>query len=204
MVEDECVTENGCPLDNPYMCQTGQCVSNKRRCAGYDDDELCLSESDRPYLCIYDTDAQCSKKPDECFNSQNCRINEPFRCPSGECKRYPYIPGGDSIKSCDISIYCPEYKPFLCADGSCAEKSSFCKSEISCYNEDDSNSICFDRTCQKYLGDCDKHKKCPAKNPILCQNGNCVSSIFDCQENSCPTWMPYKCIYGKCRPLFDF
>ena len=199
MVEDECVTENGCPLDNPYMCQTGQCVSNKRRCAGYDDDELCLSESDRPYLCIYDTDAQCSKKPDECFNSQNCRINEPFRCPSGECKRYPYIPGGDSIKSCDISIYCPEYKPFLCADGSCAEKSSFCKSEISCYNEDDSNSICFDRTCQKYLGDCDKHKKCPAKNPILCQNGNCVSSIFDCQENSCPTWMPYKCIYGKCK-----
>ncbi len=193
-ISSDCEIDNGCPIDSKIQCENGKCVSSMRKCRTEGKD--CIKE--KPYQCLYiESTAKCGERPESCFNSYNCKLSEPFRCANGECKRYPYIPGGDSLYSCDISIVCPDYKPFLCADGSCVEKTTFCKSINSCIDESN-QFICFDRTCQQSMSGCNNHKKCPAKNPILCQNGNCVSTIFDCIENICPSSKPYKCIHGKC------
>ena len=48
----------------------------------------------------------------------------------------------------DVGISCPSYKPYLCADGSCQDKSFFCKSYAACI--DDKPFLCKDRTCSIY------------------------------------------------------
>ena len=106
----------------------------------------------------------------------------------------------DNNEYCKIGIKCPEYKPFLCLDGSCVEKTSFCKSLESCPEE--KQYRCFDRTCSNSQRTCEtQHNKCPGFNPILCLNGKCVSNIADCYEHSCPSWNPFKCITGICQKI---
>ena len=84
---------------------------------------------EKPYQCLHiESTPKCGERSESCFNSYNCKLSEPFRCANCEYKRYPYIPDGVSLYSCDISIVCPDCKPFLCADGSCVEKTTFCKS----------------------------------------------------------------------------
>ncbi len=80
---------------------------------------------EKPYQCLHiQSTPKCGERPESCFNSYNFKLSEPFRCANDECKRYPYIPGGDI----HVSIVCTDYKPFLCVDGSCVEKTTFCKS----------------------------------------------------------------------------
>lgn len=49
--------------------------------------------------------------------------------------------------ACPIGIKCPDYKPFLCADGSCVSKKDFCTSHQVCTGN--TPVVCFDRTCKK-------------------------------------------------------
>ena len=73
---------------------------------------------------------------------------------------------------------------------------SFCKSYIGCEKDE---YLCSDKTCAKTREECEKyHEKCPSKNPVLCQNGNCGSGIYDCDEGKCPSWFPFYCILGEC------
>lgn len=48
-------------------------------------------------------------------------------------------------QACPIGIKCPDYKPFLCADGSCVSKKDFCTSHQVCAGT--TPQVCFDRTC---------------------------------------------------------
>lgn len=99
-----------------------------------------------------------------------------------------------------MRIQCPEYRPYLCADGSCKEKSNFCKSLKEC--PEGKKIRCADRTCAARYEDCkfnDIDLSCPEKNPILCKNsGNCVKNYFDCFDEKCPEVLPIKCSSGIC------
>ena len=222
---DECETEtegyesNGCPSERPVRCtKYNNCVANREDCDEYDsncpsdtimcsdgecvedysmcsDSSICSEEKGKGILCELEPDL-CAKSLGDCFNSLNCKIDTPFRCPNGDCKRYPSKLGGTN--GCEIGISCPNYKPYLCADGACEEKSSFCKSYASC--TEDKPYLCQDKTCAATQQECEaNHQKCPSRSPILCTNGNCVSDIFSCEESRCPSWNPYYCILGKCK-----
>ena len=222
---DECDTEkegnesNGCPVERPVKCvKYGNCVANKEDCSEIDsncpsgttmcedgeciedfegcgDRTVCSETTGKGVHCGQTSD-MCAKTLGDCFNSLNCKIDTPFRCQNGDCKRYPSKLGGTN--GCEIGISCPNYKPYLCADGSCEEKSSFCKSFSTCSGE--KAYLCPDKTCAATKQECEtNHQKCPSRSPILCPNGNCVSSIYDCEESRCPSWNPYYCIMGKCK-----
>ena len=190
--EEECLERDSVCSSNEYMCPDGFCTSHYDECFLPDHEEDC---SYRHAICL-DEKEVCADTIGDCFNSINCKVNAPFRCGNGECKRYPSKLSSSSSKGCELSISCPNYKPYLCADGSCVEKSSFCKSYSDCPEE---THLCFDKTCSSSEEDCEKnHKKCPAKSPVLCPNGNCVAGIYDCDEGKCPKWIPYYCILGSC------
>ena len=190
----DCVNENGCPSDKPIQCADGLCESSTRGCRSHPFE--CNVE--KGYVQCTNGEANCAPGYDQCYNSFNCKVETPFRCLSGECKRYPTKYSSDDNNGCEIGIECPEYKPYLCADGECVEKSSFCKSVNSCPS--DKPHRCFDRTCAASLEECNTTgKKCPSKTPILCQNSNCVANIFDCSETLCPSWKPFKCANGLCK-----
>ena len=222
---DECETEtegyesNGCPSERPVRCtKYNNCVANREDCDEYDSNcpsdtimcsdgecvedysmcsssSICSEEKGKGILCELEPDL-CAKSLGDCFNSLNCKIDTPFRCPNGDCKRYPSKLGGTN--GCEIGISCPNYKPYLCADGACEEKSSFCKSYAAC--TEDKPYLCQDKTCAATQQECEaNHQKCPSRSPILCTNGNCVSDIFSCEESRCPSWNPYYCILGKCK-----
>ena len=188
--------ESSCP-SGYFMCQDGFCTNNVEDCNNDEHIKNCGE-----YEGLENKKVQCLNEPDwcantvgDCYNTINCKVDTPFRCTNGECKRYPSKNAGSN--GCDIGIACPNYKPYLCADGSCAEKSSFCKSYTGC--PDDKPYLCSDKTCVASKDECgNNHQKCPANNPMLCLNGNCGSGIYDCNESKCPSWTPYYCILGNC------
>ena len=220
--ESEFDEANGCPSERPYKCpKTKNCVVESADCetletdcsngqimcldgyCSFDDNE-CNDEhygdcevDGRTTFCAEETGGDpCARSMGDCYSKMNCKLNAPFRCGNGDCKRYPSK--GTSSNTCELAIVCPEYKPYLCADGSCVEKSTFCKSYSGCSEE--TPYLCDDKTCSSSKDDCEKnHKKCPAKNPLLCPNGNCASGIYDCDEGKCPEWTPYFCISGDCK-----
>ena len=189
--EDCANYDSNCPSGS-VMCQDGECVDDLIKCSS---EKVCDESKGRGVLCATEPDI-CAETMGNCYNSLNCKVDTPFRCPNGDCKRFPSKLGGTN--GCDIGISCPSYKPYLCADGSCEEKSSFCKSYSPCTG--DKPYLCPDKTCASTKNECEtNHEKCPSRSPILCPNGNCVSSIFDCEERRCPSWNPYYCILGNCR-----
>ena len=188
--EEECGEMDSACSSNEYMCMDGYCTQDYDECFESEHYEIC---SFRKAIC-QDEKEFCADTIGDCFNSINCKVNTPFRCGNGDCKRYPSKQSG--LNGCELSISCPNYKPYLCADGSCVEKSSFCKSYSDC---PEGTTLCFDKTCASTKEDCERnHKKCPAKSPLLCPNANCVSGIYDCDEAKCPKWAPYYCILGSC------
>lgn len=189
--DGSCNNENGCQ-EGDILCTSGKCAKKKSQCRA---DGSAPCSVDFKYFCFMD-DTPCAKSVEECFNAENCKLSEPFRCRDGECKRYPRKNSLDDSEGCEIGIECPNYKPFLCADGECVEKSTYCKSLESCPK--DKPYLCFDRTCAVNKDQCPP-RRCPAKTPILCPNSNCVSNVFDCDDRSCPTWKPYKCANGLCK-----
>ena len=215
--ENEFNEANGCPQERPIKCPTtnmcvaesndcdnvdtacsfgeimcpdGFCTTSLRQCQKHSDE---CQEGGRTVTCLNDEPDPCAKSLGECFNSINCKVDTPFRCGNGDCKRYPF--GG--TQGCELGIACPNYKPYLCADGSCAEKPSFCKSYSGCGEK---QTLCEDKTCASSMEECQMyHKKCPAKNPVLCPNGNCGAGVYDCDESKCPSWAQYYCVMGMCR-----
>jgi len=191
--ESECARYNG--------CKTGEIVCPDGKCAGNIKD--CKSSHCEIITCLDPSDVICADDFTHCYNKENCEITSPFRSLTGECKKYPFsfeafINETDSNDYTSIGIKCPEYKPYLCLDGSCVEKTSFCKSMEEC--PEDKQYRCFDRTCSDSQRLCEtQHNKCPGLSPILCPNGNCVSDIIDCLDSACPYWLPYNCLNGKCE-----
>ena len=189
--EDCDENESNCP-SGTEMCSDGECLEDFTECS---EDKYCSEAKGKGVQCgIFEE--PCAKSLGDCYNTLNCKIDTPFRCPNGDCKRYPSKKGG--VNGCDIGISCPNYKPYLCADGACEEKSSFCKSYYAC--TEDKPFLCPDKTCAATKQECEiNHQKCPPRSPILCPNGNCVVGIYDCEESRCPSWKPYYCLLGSCQ-----
>ena len=223
-IEDTFNKGNGCPTDKPYKCPaTHKCVVKEDDCEISDSfcntekgevmcsdgycssngfDDCNLEEHDKN--CGYGgLNIGCSNEPDpcaktvnDCYNNYNCKLSEPYRCTNGECSKYP-LKSSSGNNGCDIGIECPNYKSTLCADGSCVETPSFCKSFKGCSG--DKPYLCSDKSCAKSKEDCPKNlPKCPSKSPLLCQNGNCGAGIYDCNEGNCPLWLPIYCVFGHC------
>jgi len=219
--EESFPSGNGCDVKTPIKCMNGKCVSDALNCKDTNEcppgKVYCQNSgtcANRLRDCIkYGTscpenyvrclkDGKCKPSYDECINESSCPIKTPFRCIDGTCKRYPHVnnlkDALDSEKYCESGIQCPSYKPYICADGSCVEKSSFCQSFSQCLQ---GQVRCFDRTCVDSEEECKNPiNKCPLKNPILCNiSGKCVDSIFECQDVSCPSSAPFKCVNGLCE-----
>lgn len=214
--------DNGCPKDKKYKCfptgecvrddpeinpdvcknkickdlkpvfcyNNGQCAENARKCS-----ELGNQCDNGLVRC---PDRQCKQNYMDCINKDNCPMTNPFRCVNGDCKRYPnlYVFGlyNNFTEACPQNIQCPSYKPYLCADGSCKHQRNFCQSFLPC--PVDKPYRCPNRLCYKSQRECPGN--CNSMNPILCPNGNCVSSIFDCEDNECPSFLPILCSDGNC------
>lgn len=207
---------NGCDIDKPFKClNSGKCAVDKDSCeeslcegkkifcpnSGVCKDSMqeCKKSTCDGVTCP--TNGLCVKKIEECKTLKGCDPKTPYRCLDGQCRKYPFSFGSRSESQfCSLRIECPSYRPYLCADGSCMEKSSFCKSLAEC--PADAKVRCPDRTCAKSLEECSKFAvsaNCPATNPILCSNnGNCVKNYFDCFEEKCAEELPFKCVNGIC------
>lgn len=207
---------NGCDNFKPYKCLSGECAFDRNDCK----EEFC---DPGKFYCSNSGVCENSKKDcknstcknitcpgsgkcvddyGDCLTSQNCKLTTPNRCLNGECRKFPFK--FDSTNSdiiyCSKGIECPYYRPYLCADGSCKEKSSFCKSLTEC--PADKKIRCEDRTCVSRYEDCNtniSNISCPETNPILCtKTGNCVKNYFDCFDEKCPDLLPIKCSSGIC------
>ena len=138
---DECDAEsedsesNGCPVERPVKCSKyNSCVANREDCSELDsncpsgtamcpdgecvtdyadcsDNIICDENYGKGVSCGTELES-CAKSLGDCYNTLNCRLDTPFRCPNGDCKRYPSKLGG--VNGCDIGISCPSYKPYLC------------------------------------------------------------------------------------------
>jgi len=206
---------NGCELEKPYKCSSGKCVVDKENCEeklcenGYifcTNSGKCMKSKQECRKSICDgvtcpTNGLCVDKIEKCMTLQGCNPSSPYRCLDGQCRKFPFSFNNKSESQfCSLRIECPSYRPYLCADGSCVEKSSFCRSLIECSG--DKKFRCSDRTCAKSLEECKNFgisSNCPSTNPILCsRNGNCVKNYFDCFDVGCPQELPFKCISGIC------
>ena len=180
-----------CNDPNEFFCsEYGFCASSRREC----NNQLDLNNNgfDCPKNQIRCPDNICKDSIDNCNNKLGCSMKTPFRCLDGSCNRYPSILTKKGLldTSCNIGIQCPTYKPYLCGDGLCVEKSHFCNTLQPCLGNKKRN---FDRTCSSI-----DILRCPSKMPLLCSNGKCVNSIFDCLEKYCPPLKPIKCVDGSC------
>jgi len=206
---------NGCDNFRPYKCLSGKCALDKNDCK----EEFCEpqkffcsnsgvcenSKNDcRRSKCKNITcpgTGHCVDDYGDCLTSQNCNLKTPNRCLDGQCRQFPFLFNSDSeILFCSMGIECPAYRPYLCADGSCKQKSNFCKSLTECPS--DKKIRCPDRSCVSRYEECKSKKiniSCPETNPILCnKTGNCVKNYFDCFDEKCPDLLPIKCSSGLC------
>jgi hypothetical protein len=83
------------------MCPDGECVTDYADCS---DNIICDENYGKGVSCGTELES-CAKSLGDCYNTLNCRLDTPFRCPNGDCKRYPSKLGG--VNGCDIGISCP-------------------------------------------------------------------------------------------------
>ena len=211
----KCTNEIGCPLNQPYRCSNGECVSSERKCKIFSeiDNNKTLNticDSSKPYLC---RDYSCvsdykfckysTSVPEgyfECFNGYHvknkqecekyndyCPQSIPIRCPSGSC-------------SSNI-INCPETSPkescnegeFYCVRlGKCVKKKSEClinykKNSNEFLFESQSGVLCYDGTIAQTGEKCPIVQSCKV-GQFRCENGACAYNKTLCSIDN-----EYKC-----------
>lgn len=138
----------------------------------------------------------CAKNFAECLTLTGCPLATPYRCSNGGCKRLPF--DFNSSDGCKPIVVCPKYKPHLCADGSCKGDPKMCHALAPCKEKGlvrNSAGKCVTEEEVK------AEKICPVNSPILCSNGYCVESPFECTgvtSLKCPRDKPIECVSGLC------
>lgn len=122
-----------------------------------------------------------------------------------------------------VATDCPEQKPFLCADKTCATNAENCDGFEGCTNTL-KPYLCSDGQCAKKFKDCTKkvfqceifpqqkcadgvcrkncaevpYSSCTFGAPIRCADGSCVNSVIECASYKCPGNAPFRCKDNRC------
>ena len=184
-LSDSCPLANGCPTSSPYRCTAGDgtCQSTASDCLLSSHSIVCSGGR-----CV---DGSCPNSAAGFCNATNgCPMLAPWRCASGECKKYPataIVTSGISASDmCPLVVTCPTSQS-LCYDGSCAAAVSLCPPVPStCAATAATPVLCADLTCAASQSECPTsltrsiNASCPTAVPIVCDSGACVSSKDQC------------------------
>jgi hypothetical protein len=211
--EATCPTATTCPTDEK-LCPDGLCVANGEYCAQIRE---CNPDPDGNPLISCPNDGSCVTQLSQCPNSFNCPLGN-VKCDSGEC--------APSLSQCTPASVCTGDRPYRCPSGSCVVDAPFCSSGLSCGTEkpflcpdkrscvsdvDDCNVVqsCPEGTILCASGDCKVQAECPSsptcrpEKPVMCVNGQCVSSKSECNvidrsTITCTAAAPHRCSSGRC------
>ena len=131
----ECTNIIGCPLNKPYRCSNGQCVSKSNDCisAEISEYEQLISyvacDVSKPYLC---DDMSCVSDYSFCKTNQPCSGE---KCDNGYCvKEY------DQCKN--FVDFCPVSAPIKCPGGSCVSNIADCSPAFNIESCDEAEFYC--------------------------------------------------------------
>ena len=214
---EKCTNEIGCPLNKPYRCSNGECVSSQRKCEIISEKNgqkilNTICDSSKPYLCSdYSCESDysfckltiqcpegyskcingyCVKDLDECIKYENyCPQNNPIKCPSGSCTT--------NILKCPESFpkeSCQEGQFYCVRLGKCVTKKSECLINYKNNNQilsKNNEVLCYDGTFAE------KEEKCPVVpsckvGQYRCENGGCAYN-----KSLCIVDDEYKCNEGE-------
>ena len=190
-----------------YRCPDGTCRKNRASCS-----TISVCPNSLPVKCF---DNSCRATIDECPEYHSCGTNK-VSCPDGTCAK--------NFDECNTIITCEPSKPYLCSDGSCRAQLEDCPIPPDCGN----NKVqCPNGSCETSRQYCKLFGACEAKNPLRCEKNICVDDINRCgsgserecpmgyvkcsngdckimsslcEEDICPSNMPYRCPEGVCVP----
>ena len=192
-----------CPTNLPYRCPDGSCRKTSNDCSS-----MTTCPPNLPIKCF---DNSCRASIDECPVYHSC--GDKVSCPDGTC--------ASSYDQCNTVVTCLSGKPYLCYDNTCKYQLEDCpeppkcqKNEVLCPNGncvsnrqnckifDPCDSVsptkCESNVCTDNFNQCNEiTKRCPI-GYILCNNGECKTSEYLCDNFECPKNKPYLCKEGIC------
>lgn len=176
-----------CPSDK-IRCFDGRCVDSIDDCS-----DITICPRDRPIRCMNN---QCVVSKQMCEEETRC-IDGYVLCEDGSC--------ASSIDKCSV-IQCPSESPFLCWDQSCRRSPDDCPDFTICsegtYFCSISGRCVYDRsTCvsNSLVVKRDVFASFPfCYNKVLCPDGSCRASQFDCPSVGCSFPSSYQCPSGLC------
>ncbi|KAL0212384.1 hypothetical protein RCL1_006010 [Eukaryota sp. TZLM3-RCL] len=218
---DTCPLPNGCPVDSPIKCETGECRALPSQCP-------------LPYRCMSSTHhikcptGECVSDFNQCpeidpvLPHSQCHRSLPFFCSIGKCVEGPSL--------CPAILPCPCDRPFRWLDGLCRSAPDNddgpagdcpypmfrCESGACVLTEDHcvgTNGCPVSRSFKCPFGTCvvsEEHcptrdstsrlcNGCTAEKPVKCRDGQCVFSEGECKlSNGCSYAQPYRCASGTC------
>ena len=116
IIISQCTNNIGCPLDKPYRCSNGDCVTSERKCGVtsiLEGDKLrsnIICDSSKPYLCA---DKTCVSDTSFCKVAVDCPEGM-FKCDNGYCVSHD--------ETCNkFDGFCPAANPIHCPSGTCVD-----------------------------------------------------------------------------------
>ena len=213
---------HSCPLHAPFMCDNGQCVTDRSLCseacesvmlcrlppslgsAAIAYETRCCDTSDYNVCCGYpqfeedclEGETRCGdgvcRRAEDCVNGVNCPPEYPYRCAGNTCVSDPL--------QCQNSPLCRDGW-IRCPNGRCAPSYgdcmvSFARSEGLCPS--DQPVQCADGQCRRTLEECGVLGPCPSAFPFRCPDNHCVTSEEECGfRNTCPSETQQRCDKGR-------
>ena len=178
-----CSTISVCPNSLPVKCFDNSCRATIYECPEY---HSCGSNK------VNCPDGTCAKSFDECNTIVTCDSNKPFLCYDGSCRA--------QLEECPTPPDCGNDK-VQCPNGSCATSRQYCKLFSAC--EAKTPLRCEKNVCTDDINKCGSERECPI-GYVKCSNGDCKIMSSLCEEDICPSNMPYRCPEGVCAPNSTF
>jgi len=190
----ECDLDNGCPYNLPFKCADGTCVEERNSCLTINSGFIC------PVGQIGCPDGSCQMTSSNCPLQNGCTSDKPQKCADGSCIDPTYT-------SCPI-LKCPFDKPIQCPSGECVSTTRYCPNILTEQEYLDCGSVfpnrnvtlfmCANGRCVSSPDNCRPVFNCPNGNS-RCSDNSCRLSKTLCPKgNNCPSTRSYLCPSGKC------
>ena len=179
---NDCPTQIICPIDRPVKCDDGTCKQSNSQCA---------LNTECPTGVKRCPDGSCAKNQ-KCGTPITCSEQAPFLCYDNTCKIDP--------RDCPAMPTCSDIAPILCPDGTCVSQRINCNGFPACEDDKDNKDKsvrCPDLFCYSSRKNCSIFMGCPGSR-VLCDDGSCAQTAFDCPSLKCPIQLPYACPDGFC------